>query len=75
MNDERDKSGEIEAFFATIYEDLWRDAYRRYAKSKVRAGYAFAEDVDLTEHPDQLDTLRRIWEGIVARVERTAGEQ
>lgn len=68
VNDDRDKSGEIEAFFARIDENLWKDNYRRYAKSKVRAGYSFAEEIDLNHHPDQQKKLRQLWTNIIMRI-------
>ncbi len=68
VKDDKDKSGEIEAFFARIDADLWQDAYGRYANSKVRAGYSFAERVDLIAHPAQVDELRGLWTAIVQRL-------
>ena len=51
-------------FFARIDGNLWQATKERYPKSKTRAGYAFAEAVDLHKHPVQLAQLRRIWNQI-----------
>jgi len=68
VKSDSDKSGEVEAFFERIDHALWHEVYERYAKSKVRAGFAFAEEVTLEEHPEQLGELRLIWDGITARL-------
>src|SRR5262249_15826462 len=60
----KDKSGEIEAFFARINTALWQETKESYPKSKTRAGYAFAEAIDLNNYRDYLAELRRLWTAI-----------
>jgi AAA domain/AAA domain, putative AbiEii toxin, Type IV TA system len=61
---DKNKNGEIEAFFDRIDAALWQETKDNYPKSKTRAGYAFAEMVDLNNYPDHLAELRRLWAAI-----------
>jgi hypothetical protein len=61
---DRNKNGEIEAFFDRIDAALWQETKDNYPKSKTRAGYAFAEMVHLNNYPDHLAELRRLWAAI-----------
>lgn len=61
---DKDKSGEIEAFFSRIDSALWQQMIQTYPKSKTRAGYGFAEAIDLNKYPEHLAELRRLWAAI-----------
>ena len=65
VQDEKDKSGEIEAFFRRMDPGLWQEITQRGLKSKVREGYAFAEECHLSDHPRELNELRTTWDAIV----------
>ena len=65
VKNERDKRGEIEAFFARMDQERWKETCQRYPKSKVRAGYAFAEETNLANHRDQLRELQKLWKAIL----------
>lgn len=68
VRNDRDKSGEIEAFFGRIDARQWQATVQRYPKSKTRAGYAFAEEIDLTAHQQQLQELQQLWKAVVDRL-------
>lgn len=68
IKDEKDKSGEIEAFFKRTDPELWETIKLRQLKSKVREGYAFADELDLATHPAALEELRAIWDAAVERL-------
>lgn len=51
-----------------MHPDRWQAVHQRYTKSKVRAGYAFTEEIDLATHPQQLHELQWLWEAVVDRL-------
>jgi len=63
-----DKGGEIEAFFSRVDPDRWQAVQQRYPKSKIRAGYAFAEEINLTDHPHRLHELQRLWHAMISHL-------
>jgi energy-coupling factor transporter ATP-binding protein EcfA2 len=71
VTDERDKSGEIEAFFERADPELWRTVKSQYPKSKVRAGHAYAEQIDLLSRPQRRAELIGIWTRIKAKLTDT----
>jgi len=68
VTDENDKGGEIEAFLQRTDGALWREVWAQYGNSKARTGHAFAEQVDLAAHPEQLAELAGIWKAIKSRL-------
>ncbi|MFC5941700.1 AAA family ATPase [Micromonospora harpali] len=66
---DKDKSGEIEAFLQRADGDLWRQIQAQFGKSKIRAGLAFAERVNLSAHPDQQREVADIWSAIKRRLD------
>jgi len=68
VTDENDKGGEIEAFLQRTDGTLWREVWAQYGNSKARTGHAFAEQVDLAAHPEQLAELAGIWAAITSRL-------
>jgi energy-coupling factor transporter ATP-binding protein EcfA2 len=65
VKDDHDKSGEIEAFFERTDAALWQEVSSRHQKSKTRAGFAFAEEIDLERHPEAREELQRLWSAVI----------
>lgn len=74
VTNKNDKSGEIEAFLNRVDEALWSKV-RGERASKVRAAYAFAEELDLRSHPPTLKLLQDLWNEVQEGLGLWSGER
>lgn len=68
VKDDHDKGGEIETFFQRTNRALWQAVRGRHPGSKTRAGFAFAEEMDLDRHPEVLKVFQSLWSAAIGHL-------
>jgi hypothetical protein len=63
-----EKSGEIERWLSQLDPGLWANV-KAATTSKVRRGYRFAEQLDLTTHTEATKKLQQLWTTLLSRID------